>query len=44
MTTSINLPDELMVLLREKAKSENRSLSSLIRVLLVEALTVDSKG
>lgn len=41
MITSVNLPCELLRLLKDRAIEENRSVSSLIRVLLVQALTFD---
>ncbi|MCK5190253.1 MAG: ribbon-helix-helix protein, CopG family [Methylococcales bacterium] len=39
MTTSVNLPDELLEKIKVQAKEESRSTSSMIRLLLTKALS-----
>ena len=39
MTTSANIPDELLEKIKAQAKEESRSTSSMIRLLIIKALS-----
>ena len=44
MTTSFVLPESLFYLLKQRAIDEDRSVSSVLRLILVHALTPDTGG